>query len=336
MIDHKSLCDYSRPGWLPDWKDPRAYTDHGDNMAAWAWEFLRRNPEYQADYARYMSIPWCYPEGGKTPKLVGRTYNDEAEMIYFDADPPASSPTETVGEYRRRTGSEPVQLEPALLRKWGLVEMRDPDSKLIPAADHVIPPYMLDARSHELFQSRFRDPLSGQVMESRVDIVDGSKVFVSDWTQEDDDFMRVLAFDLRRPLGGQLEIAKEMLKQARDEMLEDDPDLPGVEAPLKVVNITAPGADTLLDALRVFDAVWTIGMERETIARQLWKHKGTSIETDRSGVSTFDYRLETAVDLVKDGYKDLLRWADFPKDLKKRTKNSHEKQETPGKRKKSP
>ena len=38
------------PSWLPDWKDESQYKDHGDDYNKWAWEFLRRNPEYQADW----------------------------------------------------------------------------------------------------------------------------------------------------------------------------------------------------------------------------------------------------------------------------------------------
>jgi hypothetical protein len=37
-----------RPDWMPDWRDPRQYpaADSTTPRACWAWEFLRRNPEY--------------------------------------------------------------------------------------------------------------------------------------------------------------------------------------------------------------------------------------------------------------------------------------------------
>ena len=43
-----------KPAWLPDWRDKEAYPQPGEDMtgARWAWEFLRRNPKYQADYER--------------------------------------------------------------------------------------------------------------------------------------------------------------------------------------------------------------------------------------------------------------------------------------------
>jgi len=37
------------PTWIPDWKDEVAYPN-SDDMKYWAWEFLRRNPEYTSAY----------------------------------------------------------------------------------------------------------------------------------------------------------------------------------------------------------------------------------------------------------------------------------------------
>lgn len=39
------------PAWLPDWTDPRQYPDANSSPTLFAWEFLRRNPDYQAAYA---------------------------------------------------------------------------------------------------------------------------------------------------------------------------------------------------------------------------------------------------------------------------------------------
>lgn len=42
------------PEWLPDWRDEKAYTYLNDaSPTQWAWEFVRRNPKYQADYDAY-------------------------------------------------------------------------------------------------------------------------------------------------------------------------------------------------------------------------------------------------------------------------------------------
>ncbi len=47
------------PPWLPDWKRESGYPPHpGTERRQWAWEFLRRSPGYQADYARLMAQPY--------------------------------------------------------------------------------------------------------------------------------------------------------------------------------------------------------------------------------------------------------------------------------------
>lgn len=38
---------------LADWRNKDDYPSQGASYAQWAWEFLRRNAEYQSDYARY-------------------------------------------------------------------------------------------------------------------------------------------------------------------------------------------------------------------------------------------------------------------------------------------
>ena len=54
-----------KPTWLPDWRDASAYS-HLDpettTGAQWAWEFLRRNENYQKDYAQWAKVPKRGPE----------------------------------------------------------------------------------------------------------------------------------------------------------------------------------------------------------------------------------------------------------------------------------
>jgi len=38
------------PKWLPDWTDPAGYPVPAAPLHDWAWQFLRRNPEYQTDW----------------------------------------------------------------------------------------------------------------------------------------------------------------------------------------------------------------------------------------------------------------------------------------------
>lgn len=47
----------SQSGWLPDWKDSDSYPQPDNtSLNAWAWEFLRRNPDYQQDYRSWKSL----------------------------------------------------------------------------------------------------------------------------------------------------------------------------------------------------------------------------------------------------------------------------------------
>ncbi len=49
--------------WLPNWKDSSRYPDSENTTAyQWAWEFLRRNPEYQEDYEIYSCCLECKPK----------------------------------------------------------------------------------------------------------------------------------------------------------------------------------------------------------------------------------------------------------------------------------
>jgi hypothetical protein len=55
--------------WPPDWKCSKQYPGPGTTRRQWKWEFLRRNPGYQADYARLMAQPyyqWLQRQANKT------------------------------------------------------------------------------------------------------------------------------------------------------------------------------------------------------------------------------------------------------------------------------
>jgi hypothetical protein len=41
------------PDWLPDWRDASAYPGPATLLYDWAWEFLRRNPEYQRRWCEW-------------------------------------------------------------------------------------------------------------------------------------------------------------------------------------------------------------------------------------------------------------------------------------------
>ena len=52
------------PTWLPDWKDASQYPDpKTTSLRQWAWEFLRRNPEYQKLWSELIE-PFYDPQDG--------------------------------------------------------------------------------------------------------------------------------------------------------------------------------------------------------------------------------------------------------------------------------
>jgi hypothetical protein len=46
----KSVVEKNLNSWRPNWKNPDDYPDELTNMRVWAWEFLRRNHDYQRSF----------------------------------------------------------------------------------------------------------------------------------------------------------------------------------------------------------------------------------------------------------------------------------------------
>jgi hypothetical protein len=58
----KSWDGFDPPKWSPDWRYSDDYPDSQDiSKKQFAWEFLRRNPDYQKDYDRISDL--CVTEG---------------------------------------------------------------------------------------------------------------------------------------------------------------------------------------------------------------------------------------------------------------------------------
>ncbi|MDQ3582360.1 MAG: DUF2285 domain-containing protein [Pseudomonadota bacterium] len=90
------------PPWLPDWKDESAYPE---KLAPefWAWEFLRRNAEYQEDYGVFSNLPYA-DNGNEEHRLMKKwgvfplhdpdesqpltiergLYSEKPPYVYFD------------------------------------------------------------------------------------------------------------------------------------------------------------------------------------------------------------------------------------------------------------
>jgi len=296
------------PAWLPDWTKPETYPDHGDSSIFWAWEFIRRNPQYIADFKHFNEVPWIWPPepdnpegGGHTPKGCGRSFNSDAPMLYFYADPPALSPEETVGDYTRRTGIEPVQLECHLLRRWGISPISDPSET--PASLNLASEYLDGPRDEPPYEFNLVDSKawdgphpemwrygwthSGVDVKLRMEIEGGQRKY-PDFSQETHMFF---AFDLRVDPKRQVDAAYDALVAAR-EMLEEV----GVRVRARKGK-AGPQLGKLVDYLRVYDAVW-MGEKQTSIALAFFGNKKVASTAD----SLISGYLAKARALISGGY----------------------------------
>ena len=88
-----------KPHWLPDWDDVKAYPKPKDlDWGQWAWQFLRRNPEYQKDYENWQALIDTLPAD------CNRLPSAEEDIRFSFFDPPAKA-GETYKEYLKRVGA---------------------------------------------------------------------------------------------------------------------------------------------------------------------------------------------------------------------------------------
>lgn len=130
-----------------NWRTGEGYPEHGgERTDLWAWEFLRRNPEYRADWQRFIAVANALrgsyskpydnlPDDWETDP--GRPYwiisraNDDGDMRARVYDPPANE-GETESDYSNRirasggSGWMSRPLDRAMGGRWGLESIVDP------------------------------------------------------------------------------------------------------------------------------------------------------------------------------------------------------------------
>lgn len=272
---------------FPDWQDDSAYPSNFEewSVSQWAWEFLRRNKEYQADYAHYASIP-AWLDGGTTGKLSGCPFASWESMEFRYCDPP-SLPGETGAEYEARMESDEIAyehmpLEEYLMEKWGLIHLIDPFATVDDALDlfqpygeHFnLPPWVVS------IPSEYDRKLLGERCP---------------YPQDDDVCQITLRFDLRYSIDQQIEETKQLLIAMKEEI---QPEL---------IRKSGPQKPKLPVFLRTFDAI-TAGATHREIAEKLFPHLDNALTRD-PGITRVVYAKEAAEELITSkGYKDLLKW----------------------------
>lgn len=334
-IQKHFLAAYDAPNWLPNWRTQGAYCDHADDMWSWAWECLRRNPEYQADYAKYTDIPWFYAEGGKTPKRADRCPGDDAEMVYLHGSYPALQ-GETKGQYESRTGETPIPLEAHLLKKWGVLTLEDPAKAAAPAIgldeQDSMPPYFVTSTElHTDCGPRGRFAREYEWMAGRL--------MLASWPREYDDFVHAFGVDIRYNIKDQLEELRLSLEEMQEEALSrgrDPNDCFGAALTKIHKRPNTKDAVIIRSDLRILDAVWS-GESRRDIANELWGQPKTATKVDDGGameassVKARDQAITNALKrmeplIMQRGYLELMRWHCLAQHTSNKSKQAKKKQ----------
>lgn len=263
------------PAWVPDWKDESVYTDRIKSRGQIAWEFLRRNLDYQADFAHFQNVPEFWQGGGKTPKFTASTFDDDAPMLYYAATPPGD-PDETLVQYESRMKAEGIvdytvtNLEDGLCEKWGI---ESPGSLPDPADDGVILcpyeptfPVIDDPRHVHMIDGDPACPVTITPADDSylVDLlVPPAQVMAS--IAPLDGWMDTGAADRLVPIWFSLDAnIKDQLDKARDYLVAAKRQTPAAADPLGILDVaatdaarkynSAPELSSLIKMLRVFDA----------------------------------------------------------------------------------
>lgn len=69
MVRQNQLSVKDVPSWLPDWRDPTQYPTANElSYLKWAWEFLRRNPDYQKDFELFKELRAAEDRHSESPQ----------------------------------------------------------------------------------------------------------------------------------------------------------------------------------------------------------------------------------------------------------------------------
>lgn len=182
---------------MPRWQHPQdyAYTDSLES-SGWAWEFLRRNPDYRHDFDECVSRDkaWVNAGGGR----------DNAHAIF---DPPKKR-GESTSVWRARVvirggvgTPRPIRPSVYYAKKWGLVVMTNPSGDSAPTFTSSGHPRLLrHCDVDELFN--YPEPYDDE---------DPGP----DWASQDGP-VRAFTLDLRKPLDPQIAALRPLFALEKD------------------------------------------------------------------------------------------------------------------------
>jgi hypothetical protein len=285
---------------IHDWRDTDYYNNlkNETNLTRWAWEFLRRNPEYQAEYQRFSEFPDCDETGNsKIGKWRGTVC--QGACFYVDAfhytNPPAYL-GETLEQYNTRCpDGEIMPYAWYLERKYYL----SPGSLPNPAIEFYSQPVgFSDMNDNSIFGYEFPpweidvypdfehlDDLPELLEERKHDFLERMKSYGRQQSAV------ILAFDIRQPIDKQIDEAKRLLidRKVEYKKYENIEDEPFTKSPSLVIRMFP-------DYLRVLDAI-PLEVTNTEIGRVIWKQENTDSHNVTSKLLN---NIESAI-----------RWRDF-------------------------
>lgn len=320
---------YPKPDWLPNWRSEAAYEDHGEYIDEWAWECLRRNPEYQADYAQWNALPdteLCEDGRSRWSSKTGLSLGTFTPMAFCYGEVPALGPAETAGAYEARTGIWPVTLYVHLCRKWGVLDPISPASPNPPEwysqgePSRSMPPYDIPEFDDTFSISGFKPGYEDR----------RGRLLYAWWPEEDDAYLSKWAFDLRLNIEDQIDLVRDVLKEMQAEAKSPDP-IMGREALRVARRPSAKGISTLLTDLRILDAKWAGATDIEII-EVLWGSPaplpyddGGAFEASRRKADEQKVKdaMRRMVDRVMNGgWEELVLWSQLPQSQKNRARKA--------------
>ncbi len=111
-----------------NWQDSQAYAYTAQlDGSGWAWEFLRRNPDYQTQWRTFMAI-WKDLEAdyGAAPARDFPRWKRDLRANVFE---PPLAEGETIDQWVARTGNDCIAIECAFGARWGVFKFPPDPSK---------------------------------------------------------------------------------------------------------------------------------------------------------------------------------------------------------------
>ncbi len=283
-----------------DWTNPSHYPKIEDlTLDQWAWEFLRRNPEYLKDWEHFNNLPdYAEFEDGYTTNKIGKWKGlpmPDFPLNCFYTNPPAL------------VGETPQEYECRMLEREG-----EKDSgAIIPYADYMyvnyklinkIPNPYLHLGDYAVFSDEWGEdsvpPFFISGADNFSDIDDFNIHFQKN--SEKAILPECFIFDALKPINKQLEIAKEALLSSREIYLNSCNEHSVLQDKRHKFNLF-PRFIRILDAVEQIDAD-NLSTKFDIIAQEIAPYKDNSYP-DYSARKSTKKNYETAIK-----YRDSNYW----------------------------